>query len=88
MLDGDPFPELAGRSPALARLKQHMLKVARDAEVTVLVSGESGTGKERVARAIHRASPRHHAPFVVVNCAGLSPTRPVRTRQRRHGLSG
>jgi Nif-specific regulatory protein len=27
-----------------------------------------------VARAIHRASPRQRAPFVVVNCAGLSPS--------------
>jgi transcriptional regulator with PAS, ATPase and Fis domain len=42
--------------------------------VTVLILGESGTGKERVASAIHRASPRGRAPFVVVNCAGLSPT--------------
>jgi transcriptional regulator with PAS, ATPase and Fis domain len=70
----EPFPELDGDSAALVRLKQHMHKVARDAEVTVLVFGESGTGKERVARAIHRASPRRNAPFVVVNCAGLSPT--------------
>jgi transcriptional regulator with PAS, ATPase and Fis domain len=51
-----------------------MLQVARDPDVTVLLLGESGTGKERVARAIHRRSPRHAAPFVVVNCAGLSPT--------------
>ncbi len=51
-----------------------MRRVARDPFVTVLIQGESGTGKERVASAIHRASPRHRAPFVVVNCAGLSPT--------------
>jgi transcriptional regulator with PAS, ATPase and Fis domain len=70
----DPFPELDGSSTELLQLKQHMFKVARDPEVTVLIFGESGTGKERVARAIHRASPRHSAPFVVVNCAGLTPT--------------
>src|SRR5262245_34166754 len=51
-----------------------MLRVAADAYVTVLILGESGTGKERVARAIHRASARSRAPFVVVNCAGLSPS--------------
>jgi transcriptional regulator with GAF, ATPase, and Fis domain len=51
-----------------------MLRVALDADVSVLISGESGTGKERIARAIHRASPRHRSPFVVVNCAGLSAT--------------
>ena len=70
----DPFPEVDGGSPAIDTLKQHMLRVARDAHVTVLILGESGTGKERVARAIHRVSPRARAPFVVVNCAGLSPT--------------
>ena len=36
--------------------------------------GESGTGKERVAHAIHRASPRADAPFVVIDCAGVSAT--------------
>jgi transcriptional regulator with GAF, ATPase, and Fis domain len=67
------FPEIDGRSPAVRRLKHHMRRVARDAHVTVLILGESGTGKERVARAIHRASPRQRAPFIVVNCAALSP---------------
>jgi two-component system, NtrC family, response regulator HydG len=70
----DPFPEVDGASPAIRALKHDMLRVARDADVTVLILGESGTGKERVARAVHDASPRGAAPFVVVNCAGLSPT--------------
>src|SRR5258707_15801701 len=70
----DPFPELDGRSPTIDRLKKDMWRVARDAHVSVLILGESGTGKERVARAIHRRSPRAGRPFVVVNCAGLSST--------------
>ncbi len=70
----DPFPEVDGKSPEIDALKQHMLRVARDADVTTLILGESGTGKERVARGIHRVSPRGRAPFVVVNCAGLSQT--------------
>lgn len=69
-----PFPEIDGASPAVARLKHHMSCVARDRDVTVLLAGESGTGKERVARAIHRASPRASGPFVVIDCAGLAPT--------------
>jgi len=51
-----------------------MRRIADDRDVTVLIVGESGTGKERIARAIHDHSPRHLAPFVIVNCAGLSPT--------------
>ncbi len=70
----DPFPEIDGASTEIRTLKQHMLSVARDPDVTVLILGESGTGKERVARAIHRVSPRSHAPFVVVDCASLSST--------------
>ena len=51
-----------------------MLQVAHDPHISVLLLGESGTGKERIAQAIHRASSRRDAPFVVIDCAGLSPS--------------
>jgi two-component system, NtrC family, response regulator HydG len=70
----DEFPEIDGTSVEVRRLKRQMWCVARDPDVTVLLAGESGTGKERIARAIHRASPRAGAPFVVIDCAGLSAT--------------
>jgi transcriptional regulator with PAS, ATPase and Fis domain len=70
----EDFPEIDGRSVPILCLKRHMRNVARDRDVTVLILGESGTGKDRVAAAIHRASVRARAPFVVVNCAGLAPT--------------
>jgi two-component system, NtrC family, response regulator HydG len=70
----ESLPEIDGHSPAIDRLKHDMACVARDGYISVLVRGESGTGKERVARAIHRVSSRAAYPFVVVNCAGLTPT--------------
>jgi len=38
----------------------------------VLIEGESGTGKGVMARLIHNRSTRSRAPFVDLNCAGLS----------------
>jgi transcriptional regulator with PAS, ATPase and Fis domain len=40
----------------------------------VLITGESGVGKDVVARFIHSQSSRKAAPFVAVNCAGLTET--------------
>jgi transcriptional regulator with PAS, ATPase and Fis domain len=68
------FPEIDGSSAAISALKRDLRCVARDPDVTALIVGESGTGKERVARAIHRASPRSGAPFVVIDCGALSAT--------------
>jgi transcriptional regulator with GAF, ATPase, and Fis domain len=61
---------IVGRHPAIA---QQLSLAARVSALSapVLVLGETGTGKELVARAIHHASPRKDAPFLVVNCAEL-----------------
>ena len=40
----------------------------------MLITGESGVGKDVVAHFIHNQSPRKAAPFVAVNCAGLTET--------------
>jgi transcriptional regulator with GAF, ATPase, and Fis domain len=65
--------ELVGTSDQIRDLKEEIRRVSTSG-AKVLITGESGVGKELVARAIHAASPRQHAPFVPMNCAGLPET--------------
>ena len=62
---------MPGVSPAIARLNEVLGTVA-GAPSPVLIEGESGTGKGVLARLLHNRSPRSAAPFVDLNCAGLS----------------
>ena len=39
----------------------------------VLIEGESGSGKELVATALQHLSPNNKAPYLVFNCAAISP---------------
>jgi DNA-binding NtrC family response regulator len=69
--DAKDVERLPGISPAIAHLNQILGQIAR-APSPVLVEGESGTGKGVIARLIHNRSARGRAPFVDLNCAGLS----------------
>ena len=64
---------LVGRAPAFVAMMEQVSRVA-PTDTAVLLLGETGTGKEMVARAIHEASARAHAPFVPVDCSGLAET--------------
>jgi len=46
--------------------------MSQNPDITVLVTGPTGAGKRVVAELIHRESSRKDAPFVDINCAGLS----------------
>ncbi|MBF0248475.1 MAG: sigma 54-interacting transcriptional regulator [Alphaproteobacteria bacterium] len=62
---------LVGRSRAFGRMLELIGRVA-PTDATVLLMGETGTGKELVAKALHDASTRRDAPFVPVECSGLT----------------
>jgi two-component system nitrogen regulation response regulator GlnG len=61
---------IVGSAPAMQEVFRAIGRLARS-NITVLITGESGTGKELVARALHRHSPRAHAPFIALNTAAI-----------------
>ena len=70
------LPDLVGRSPAIARVREQVARVAARGAgsgrlPSVLLQGETGTGKGLVARALHEASARRSGPFVDINCAAI-----------------
>ena len=67
---GNVWGNIIGTSKAMEQVFGMMKRVA-DTPTTVLVVGESGTGKELIARGLHRASSRHDAPFVSINCGAI-----------------
>ena len=64
-------PAPVGHGPACRAALSAVRRVA-PSMLPVLLQGESGSGKELFARAVHDASPRRTAPFVVVDCSGLN----------------
>ncbi|HBQ03495.1 MAG TPA: nitrogen regulation protein NR(I), partial [Halieaceae bacterium] len=62
--------EIIGNAPAMQEVFRAIGRLSQSA-ITVLITGQSGSGKELVARALHRHSPRAHAPFVALNMAAV-----------------
>jgi two-component system response regulator GlrR len=48
-----------------------LMEKAAASDATVLLEGETGTGKGQAAEAIHQASARAKAPFIVVDCGAI-----------------
>jgi len=61
---------IVGSAPAMQEVFRAIGRLSRS-HITVLITGESGTGKELVAHALHRHSPRTHAPFIALNTAAI-----------------
>jgi DNA-binding NtrC family response regulator len=64
-----PFGPTPTLSPALARQRRELRRLARSA-LDLLLAGETGVGKEVYAEALHAASGRT-GPFEAINCAAL-----------------
>jgi formate hydrogenlyase transcriptional activator len=69
-LAGDPSGWEASKSAAMQRVLALGRQVAQGTS-PVLIHGETGTGKERLARALHRWSPRADHPFVTLHCTAV-----------------
>jgi DNA-binding NtrC family response regulator len=69
----ESFGAAIGRSVVMRRLFAAARKASQTA-ATVLLLGETGTGKDVLARAIHDASPRARAPYVVFDCGAAAPS--------------
>src|SRR5262245_15794823 len=68
--------ELVGESPVMLALRRRIQSLLQGQSTArtlrpILIQGETGTGKGLLARLIHKAGPRAHAPFVDVNCAAI-----------------
>jgi len=61
---------IIGHSPAIRRLREMILRVARS-NASVMLCGPSGSGKELVARAIHEEGARAGQPFSAINCGAI-----------------
>ena len=68
--EAEPIPGVVAVSPGMQRAID-LLRRAAPADTALLILGESGTGKEKLARAVHRWSPRREGPFIAVNCAAI-----------------
>jgi transcriptional regulator with GAF, ATPase, and Fis domain len=65
------FGPLLGDAPKMRELFALLARVA-PTDLPILVEGETGTGKELVAQAIHQASTRASAEFVVFDCSAVA----------------
>ena len=68
---GERYNLIAGKSAKMSQAID-LAKKAASSRSTVLLLGESGSGKEIFARAIHNWSDQKEAPFIAINCVGLS----------------
>ncbi len=65
-------PGIIGSSPPMQAMRQQ-IELYATSPFPVLIEGESGSGKELVAATLQHLSLEHSAPYIVCNCAAISP---------------
>ncbi len=70
--EGEVFIEPSGKSPAMARLRDQVKRLAQY-DTRVLFVGEPGSGKETLARYLHKHSLRRNGPFISVGVGTIAP---------------
>jgi transcriptional regulator with PAS, ATPase and Fis domain len=66
------FGRIVATSALMGEVFQVLRRLART-DVTLTLIGETGTGKDVTAHAVHEASARANAPFVVFDCGAVPP---------------
>ena len=64
---------IVGQSPAIQAMRNQITLYA-STPFPVLIEGESGSGKELVAAALQRLNKNTKSPYLVFNCAAISPS--------------
>lgn len=70
--EADAFAALYGKSAAMRAIFAQIPALA-GSPAPLLLEGETGTGKDLTAEAVHQASPRADAPFIVFDCGAVAP---------------
>jgi transcriptional regulator with GAF, ATPase, and Fis domain len=68
----DRFGDIIGASACMRELFADLDRIAAT-DMSLLIEGETGTGKDAIAEAVHRASTRSEAPFIVFDCGAVAP---------------
>ncbi|HMQ59525.1 MAG TPA: sigma-54 dependent transcriptional regulator [Flavilitoribacter sp.] len=67
----EEFPFI-GRSTIIQEVKDTLLILSEDPNISVLITGETGTGKEVAARYLHQHGMRKDKSFIAVNLSAIS----------------
>lgn len=69
----DALFDIVGQSAAIQAMRKQ-IELYAATPFPILIEGESGSGKELVAAAIQSLNPRKNTPFLIFNCAAISPS--------------